>query len=68
MGEASSNGGFDDESMDILMPCRASLQLQLHLDRYVKSVDKNMCLHARRLSMDHPISEESQVFEYLPEF
>ncbi len=68
MGEASPNGGFDGEDMDILMPFRAPLQLQLDLDNYVKKVDKNMCLHARKLTFEHPISETREVFDVVPQF
>lgn len=68
MGEASPNGGFDEESMNMLMPIRASLQLQLDLDQYVKRVDKNMCLHARKLSLRHPIDENDVIFEFAPDF
>lgn len=68
MGEASPNGGFDDESMNLLMPDRASLKLQLDLDRYVKSVNQEMCLHARRLCLRHPILEKKEVFEQAPSF
>ena len=68
MGEASPNGGFDNESINLLMPGRASLQLQLDLDKYVKSVNQDMCLHARRLCLSHPILEKKEIFEQAPSF
>lgn len=68
MGEASPNGGFEEETMCKMMPGRATIQLQLSLDKHVKEFDRCMCLHARKLALNHPISAEAMVFEYPPDF
>lgn len=67
-GEASGNGGFEEDLMDKLMPGRASIDLQLSLDRYVKVTGQVMCLHARELRFKHPHTGEFVVFERPPRF
>jgi len=67
-GEASSNGGFDDDLMDELVPNRAHLDLQLALDRYVKDKQQVMCLHARELHVKHPETGDLLIFEQPPAF
>ena len=67
-GEASPNGGFEDDTMDEIMPSRASTELQLSLDQYVKDVGQVMCLHARELRVKHPNTKEEMVFEQPPAF
>jgi len=62
-GEASPNGGFEDDLMDELVPGRASIDLQLSLDQYTKDKGQVMCLHARELHVKHPGTGESLVFE-----
>jgi len=64
MGEAGPNGGFDHDTMSKLMPHKASVQLQLDLDKYVKAVDQCLCLHARKLVLKHPISELEMSFDF----
>jgi len=67
-GEASPNGGFDDELMDELVPSRACMDLQLGLDRYVKEKGQVMCLHARELRVQHPETGKTLIFEQPPAF
>lgn len=67
-GEASPNGGFEDEVMDRLIPTRASMDLQLSLDQYVKEKEQVMCLHARELRIKHPHSGEDMEFQDPPAF
>ena len=67
-GEASPNGGFEDALMDELVPGRASMDLQLALDQYVKDKGQVMCLHARELRLKHPETGESLTFEKAPAF
>jgi len=67
-GEASPNGGFEDEDMDRLVPTRASMDLQLSLDQYVKEKEQVMCLHARELRIKHPYSGEDMTFQDPPAF
>jgi len=67
-GEASSNGGFEDNLMDELIPERAHIDLQLSLDQYAKDKCQVMCLHARELRVIHPQTGEPLVFEEAPNF
>lgn len=67
-GEASPNGGFDDALMDELVPSRASMDLQLALDQYVKEKSQVMCLHARKLGIKHPETGKTLSFEKPPAF
>lgn len=67
-GEASPNGGFDADTMDEMMPGRASINLQLSLDQYAKDACQVMCLHARELRVKHPETQEGLTFERPPDF
>ena len=67
-GEASSNGGFEDNLIDELVPNRASMDLQLALDRLVKEKGLVMCLHARELKLNHPETGKLLTFEHPPDF
>ena len=67
-GEASSNGGFEDDLIDELVPERAPIDLQLSLDQYAKDKGQVMCLHARALHVKHPETGETLVFEQPPAF
>ena len=51
-----------------LVPNRASLDLQLALDRYVKDKGQVMCLHARELHVNHPHTGKPLLFEQPPAF
>lgn len=68
MGEASPNGGLEEEFIDRRMPSRANIQLQLDLDKYTKKYSRTMCLHAKRLSLKHPVSGNQLTFEEPPLF
>mmetsp|Transcript_19616 Transcript_19616/g.48822 ORF Transcript_19616/g.48822 Transcript_19616/m.48822 type:complete len:516 (+) Transcript_19616:112-1659(+) len=67
-GEASANGGFEDVLMDELVSNRASMDLQLALDQYVKEKSQVMCLHARELRIQHPGTGKTLSFEQAPAF
>lgn len=60
-GEASANGGFSEQVMTAVSPYRASLDLQREINQMGK--DKNMCLHAKTLSVQHPITGEIMSWE-----
>jgi len=60
-GEASANGGFPEHVMDGLSPQRASLQLQKQIND-LGGIQK-MCLHAKTLSLKHPITGEEMSWE-----
>mmetsp|Transcript_26309 Transcript_26309/g.39842 ORF Transcript_26309/g.39842 Transcript_26309/m.39842 type:complete len:377 (-) Transcript_26309:49-1179(-) len=59
-GEASANGGFEEHLMDTLAPQRASLLLQKQINELGI---ENMCLHAKTLSLKHPITGEDMNWE-----
>jgi 23S rRNA-/tRNA-specific pseudouridylate synthase len=67
-GEASPNGGFENDDVDLLIPSRASMDLQLSLNQYVKENEQVMCLHARELRITHPHSGDAMVFQDPPAF
>ncbi|VEU44147.1 unnamed protein product [Pseudo-nitzschia multistriata] len=67
-GEASANGGFEEDLMDELIRDRASINLQLSLNEYAKVKGQVMCLHARELHVKHPETRESLVFKHPPTF
>jgi 23S rRNA-/tRNA-specific pseudouridylate synthase len=64
-GEASPNGGFSDSVMDQIAPHRASIALQKQLNNIVRinKTSTPMCLHAKRLSLHHPITGEKMTWE-----
>ena len=76
LGEASPNGGLFNENehhttalmMDSIIPTRASTSLQMKLDTWVKETGQVMCLHARKLQLNHPYTGEEMIFERVPKF
>jgi 23S rRNA-/tRNA-specific pseudouridylate synthase len=68
MGEASPFGGFEYKSIANIMPSMAKNRLQLELDKYVKESKQCMCLHARKLKLNHPISGQEMQFQEPPKF
>ncbi|CAJ1965167.1 unnamed protein product [Cylindrotheca closterium] len=83
LGEAAPNGGFDDTTIDQSVSDtadddknngvgdrrpRASTKLQLQLDQWVKDHHQVMCLHARKLQLNHPITGEELCLEEAPTF
>jgi 23S rRNA-/tRNA-specific pseudouridylate synthase len=67
-GEASPNGGFENDDVDLLIPSSSSMDLQLSLNQYVKENEQVMCLHARELRITHPHSGNAMVFQDTPAF
>ena len=67
-GEASPNGGFDDDALDAVLPSRADTDLQLSLDEYAKTENQVMCLHARELRLKHPDTEDDIILDQPPDF
>lgn len=61
-GEASPNGGILEAYMDSLSPNRASLELQRQLNAALPLVS-TMCLHAKELSLMHPLTREDMTWE-----
>jgi tRNA pseudouridine32 synthase / 23S rRNA pseudouridine746 synthase len=59
-GESSANGGIPEECMDTLSPHRASLALQ----KQINALDiEHMCLHAKELSLKHPVTAKAMKWE-----
>ena len=44
-------------------PCRATLEVQKNIDKQVQSDEKILCLHAKYLSFQHPVTGSRMVFE-----
>eukprot|EP00980_Cylindrotheca_fusiformis_P030718 scaffold25290_cov122-Cylindrotheca_fusiformis.AAC.1 len=67
LGEASPNGGLK------AMPSSSSTtktttELQMKIDQWTKNKKQVMCLHARKLSLPHPITGEDLNFDEPPKF
>jgi len=58
-GEASPNGGLDDATMDSSAPKRASSSVQ----EAVNAASDFMCIHAKHLSFEHPVTGDTLNFE-----
>jgi tRNA pseudouridine32 synthase/23S rRNA pseudouridine746 synthase len=67
-GEAHPNGGFSDRVIGALSPTCASFELRRTADDDVRDNGRTMCLHARRLTLRHPITNEEITFEANPSF
>jgi len=67
-GEAHPNGGFRDEMMREMAATCASFELRRDAEESVREEGRTMCLHARRLTVDHPVTGEDVVFEAAPSF
>ena len=55
-GEACANGGFDETEMDAVAPHRATAALQFDIEDAVRAEGQCMCLHAKELLFDHPVT------------
>jgi 23S rRNA-/tRNA-specific pseudouridylate synthase len=67
-GEAHPNGGFDDTEIREMSPTCASFDLRKDVENAVQEHGRTMCLHARNLTLDHPIKNEQVSFEVSPSF
>lgn len=67
-GEAHPNGGFSDIDILKLSPTRASFELRRKIEDAVRENDRTMCLHARKLTLNHPVTNTEVVFEAVPSF
>lgn len=73
LGEAAPNGGFDTSLVDkafqeVNSASRTSMKLQLELDQWVKDHQQVMCLHARKLQLNHPVTGAPLYLEATPKF
>ncbi|KAL9190155.1 hypothetical protein ACHAXT_007366 [Thalassiosira profunda] len=67
-GEAHPNGGFSDEVIRAMSPTCASNELRKEVEQSVEENGRTMCLHARKLTLDHPVTKEQVSFEATPSF
>ena len=67
-GEAYPNGGFTDIVMQGMSPTSATFELRKNVEATVQQEGRTMCLHARKLTLDHPITNEKITFEAKPTF
>ena len=67
-GEAHPNGGFTDEIIHGMSHTCASFELRRDVEDAVRVNGRTMCLHARRLTVDHPVTTEQVSFEAASNF
>lgn len=67
-GEAHANGGFGEVDLCRVSPTFASLDLRRDVEETVRESGRTMCLHARKLTLDHPVTNDSVTFEVAPTF
>ena len=67
-GEAHPNGGFSDELISKLSPTCAAFELRRSTEDTVREKGVKMCLHAKKLSIDHPVTGNQESFEVEPSF
>jgi 23S rRNA-/tRNA-specific pseudouridylate synthase len=67
-GEAHAHGGFGEDELKIVSPTFASFELRRDVEKIVRESGRTMCLHARKLMLDHPVTKERVSFEVAPSF
>mmetsp|Transcript_24970 Transcript_24970/g.52856 ORF Transcript_24970/g.52856 Transcript_24970/m.52856 type:complete len:494 (-) Transcript_24970:479-1960(-) len=67
-GEAHPNGGFSDEIIREMSPTCATFELRKEAEDTVREKCRTMCLHARKLTVNHPVTGDSISFEADPSF
>lgn len=67
-GEAHANGGFSEDELKRVSPTFASFELRRDVEDSVRESGRTMCLHARKLMLDHPATKERVSFEVAPSF
>ena len=67
-GEAHPNGGYTDELVQRMSPTNASFELRRDVEKVVQQEGRTMCLHARQLTVDHPVTKEEITFDADPDF
>jgi len=66
MGEASPNGGLEEDVFSFTQ--RAGLELQRDINDKVDKTNQCMCLHAKHLEVPHPVTGETIVITAEPSF
>lgn len=67
-GEAHPNGGFTDQVILEASPTCASFDLRKMAEESVGRECRTLCLHAKKISIRHPISGQEMTFEAPPSF
>lgn len=60
-GEAAPNGGIDEQTMNESAPNRASAELQQQIADAASG--RSMCVHAKTLAFEHPVTKKDLSFE-----
>jgi 23S rRNA-/tRNA-specific pseudouridylate synthase len=68
LGEANTNGGLTKDAIEKVIPNTSSIELQMDIENWVKVNDKCMCLHARSLRLEHPVTKKEMLFSKRPDF
>lgn len=64
----SANGGFTDQVILEASPTCASFDLRKMAEESVGRECRTLCLHAKKISIRHPISGQEMTFEAPPSF
>ena len=67
-GEAHPNGGFSNNIIRSMSPTYATMELRDNIEKSVKESGRTMCLHAKELSLNHPVTGEWVSFSAAPSF
>ena len=67
-GEANPNGGFSNTVIRSMSPTCATMELRDNVEKSVKESGRMMCLHAKELSLNHPVTGEWVSFSVSPSF
>eukprot|EP00985_Skeletonema_marinoi_P027697 scaffold23141_cov133-Skeletonema_marinoi.AAC.2 len=67
-GEANPNGGFSNTMIRSISPTYATMELRDNVEKSVKESGRTMCLHAKELSLNHPVTGEWVSFSAAPSF
>jgi 23S rRNA-/tRNA-specific pseudouridylate synthase len=62
-GKAHPNGGFIDDNMSVSSPTCTLFELCKVIEDAVRDNGRTMCLHARRLTLKHLMTNETVTFE-----
>lgn len=68
LGEANTNGGLIKDEIEKVIPNTPSIELQMDIENWVKLNDRCMCLHARSLRLEHPVTKKEMLFAKTPDF
>ena len=67
-GEANPNGGLSNNIIRSISPTYATMELRHNVEKSVRESGRTMCLHAKELSLNHPVTGEWVTFSASPSF